>query len=786
MVHIADYAFDGCTSLASVSISSGVTSIGGYAFNGCISLTSVMIPSGVTSIGGYAFDGCSSLSEIEVEPGNSKYRSDGGILYNAEGTELILCPGGKTGTVTIPRDVSSIGLSAFYGCHLVSEIEVEQGNQAYTVADGILYNHDKTELLLYPKGRTGTETIPSGVFVRQSAFAGCSLSEIEVEQGNIHYTVCDGILYDYDGRQIFACPGGKTGVAALPATLTHVDWKIFQYCPGITSYSISNLRYESHDGIIYTNNMTSVLLCPLGFEGEVSVLPGTVVIEECAFGGCVHITSLIVPDTVGMIMPSAFEGFNFFDAENNPILPTADNLAGHRFSGTADRMIMQAEPKMYDLIIQDLDSGTVYAEENIWSDIVEIYLPSAEEFGKPYLAYLDADASGDPYGPGSPIPVSILIETAVGNTVTIYFDTESEEDPPTEYTGNLYANNYVDGDAVSVTFDDTQPNVAMPSLEDIGELGWAKYGYRPDRLNTKADSSGRTFVFGEEVPMGEIPSLAENGVLNVYVIWVKENPLAAEYTVLWKNGNAVFRKYVLSEGAEIVAPSENPVKAEDANYTYRFVNWKGYSDGLTVAADTTFSAVFESVLKSVDTTVPSVEIVQEESDAVILSKGIVDQIVAAAKADGSVNVTFGMGSGKIRMDAGSVSSLTSAEQKVELRKLDESEIAPGMAGEIGDSPVYSVSIGDVRNFAGTLTVSLKYTLKEGENPDDVRIWYIRDDGGFELVPCTYANGYATFETDHLSRYAVMVESTVGMEPVLAAACALLAIMSLFMLATRRR
>ena len=52
---IASYAFDGCTSLTSVTIPDSVTSIGSYAFSGCDSLTSVTIGDGVTSIGIGAF-----------------------------------------------------------------------------------------------------------------------------------------------------------------------------------------------------------------------------------------------------------------------------------------------------------------------------------------------------------------------------------------------------------------------------------------------------------------------------------------------------------------------------------------------------------------------------------------------------------------------------------------------------------------------------------------------------------------------------------------------------------
>ncbi len=38
-----------------------MTGISGGAFRNCSTLTSIAIPSGVTSIGGYSFDGCSGL-----------------------------------------------------------------------------------------------------------------------------------------------------------------------------------------------------------------------------------------------------------------------------------------------------------------------------------------------------------------------------------------------------------------------------------------------------------------------------------------------------------------------------------------------------------------------------------------------------------------------------------------------------------------------------------------------------------------------------------------------------
>ena len=63
---IGNYAFDGCTSLTSVTIPNSVTSIGNYAFFGCTSLTSIEIPDSVTSIGDSAFYGCTSLTSIDI------------------------------------------------------------------------------------------------------------------------------------------------------------------------------------------------------------------------------------------------------------------------------------------------------------------------------------------------------------------------------------------------------------------------------------------------------------------------------------------------------------------------------------------------------------------------------------------------------------------------------------------------------------------------------------------------------------------------------------------------
>ena len=61
---VRDYLFAYCPSLAHVSFSEGLTSIGNSAFDSCTSLALTSLPAGVTSIGIEAFAGCSNLTSI--------------------------------------------------------------------------------------------------------------------------------------------------------------------------------------------------------------------------------------------------------------------------------------------------------------------------------------------------------------------------------------------------------------------------------------------------------------------------------------------------------------------------------------------------------------------------------------------------------------------------------------------------------------------------------------------------------------------------------------------------
>ncbi len=136
---IGSYAFDGCSSLTSVTIPNSVTSIGDHAFDQCSSLTSVTIGNSVTSIGKYAFYFCSGLTSVTIP---NSVTSIGDFAF-------WLCSG--LTSVSIGNSVTSIGSYAFRGCTGLTNL-TSLAVEPPTCGEGVFEEVDKTTCqLLVPE-----------------------------------------------------------------------------------------------------------------------------------------------------------------------------------------------------------------------------------------------------------------------------------------------------------------------------------------------------------------------------------------------------------------------------------------------------------------------------------------------------------------------------------------------------------------------------------------------------------------------------------------------------------
>lgn len=126
-VTIGNQVFYDCTSLKSVVLPEAVT-IGSEVFKNCTVLKDLTISGNCTSIGAEdeePFLGCSALESVTVTSGDGIYSSENGVLYNKDKTAIILYPQAKTDKkYKAPKSVKAIGQSAFYHCQYLESADI--------------------------------------------------------------------------------------------------------------------------------------------------------------------------------------------------------------------------------------------------------------------------------------------------------------------------------------------------------------------------------------------------------------------------------------------------------------------------------------------------------------------------------------------------------------------------------------------------------------------------------------------------------------------------------------
>ena len=97
----------------------GCAGIASGAFSGVTEeIVDVYIPSSITNIEEGAFLGLPYVCKYEVEPGNSMYYTENGVLFADGGACLLAFPAGRIGTYSVPAAVTRFADNAFTGSSL--------------------------------------------------------------------------------------------------------------------------------------------------------------------------------------------------------------------------------------------------------------------------------------------------------------------------------------------------------------------------------------------------------------------------------------------------------------------------------------------------------------------------------------------------------------------------------------------------------------------------------------------------------------------------------------------
>ena len=117
------HCFEDCMRLEYCNLQEGVTTVEGSAFKGCLSLKSLHIPASVSHMPLDAFPPMSEMECLTVAEDNPLYFSKDNILYNKERTKILLvaCKGVK-GEVVLPEGITHLDEHTFSGCQALRSI----------------------------------------------------------------------------------------------------------------------------------------------------------------------------------------------------------------------------------------------------------------------------------------------------------------------------------------------------------------------------------------------------------------------------------------------------------------------------------------------------------------------------------------------------------------------------------------------------------------------------------------------------------------------------------------
>ena len=236
LTEIGMSAFSHCKSLKSVVIPKGVTLISQSAFESCEALSEVTIPYGVTTICSYVFSGCTSLRTINIPESVTVIEA---FAFKYTGLR----------SVTIPRSVTACG-GAFIECEQLTEVRVAADNFHYKSIDGVLYTADGKNLVLYPSGRPDKSfIIPSSVEIVEEFLRCVALESVFIPASVdtfFGFSFCPNlrrVTFSEDCNSVNlgclkleGCPSIES--IALPNGVNGIGSRRFIDCPNLVSVTI--------------------------------------------------------------------------------------------------------------------------------------------------------------------------------------------------------------------------------------------------------------------------------------------------------------------------------------------------------------------------------------------------------------------------------------------------------------------------------------------------------------------------------------------------------------------
>lgn len=262
IVSIADNAFQGCTTMTSVTIPNSVTKIGAEAFKDCTELTTVQMGNGITTVSENCFKSCTKLTTITLSSN----------LKAIENAAFSRCS--ALATLELPEGFTTINAWAFEECSSLTSITFP--STLTEIAGAAFFN------------AAWYNNQPDGVVYAGTVLYKCkgtpAEGNVEIKEGTVSIS-----------NSAFSNCAGITSIT-VPNSVKTIGEDAFRSCTDLTTVTLGNgITQISARTFYFSSKLTSV------------TIPETVtVIGANAFYGCEALPSITLPENLTTIETSAF------------------------------------------------------------------------------------------------------------------------------------------------------------------------------------------------------------------------------------------------------------------------------------------------------------------------------------------------------------------------------------------------------------------------------------------------------------------------------------------------
>lgn len=298
---VGQYAFYQCHNVSGINIGNGLTSIESYTF-GCGKAKSLTIGNKVTTIKSYAFGNSSGLEGTITIPDSVVTIQSNAFPTTLNGIEKI----------EIGKGLTTIPVGFFDNRTSLKEINVSEDNTKLSSEDGVLFNKDKTNLMMYPHAKImESYIVPNTVTsIDSKAFSNTELNNVILNEGLINI-----------GTGAFAY-SKISGNLVIPNSVKTIGTSAFSYCKGLTGDltipdSVTVLGSYAFRGCI-------------NFDGILTIGTGLTNIQNYTFQEDSGFKKTIIGSGVTTISYAAFEGFSDVWINNIPEnVSVNENIGGN-------------------------------------------------------------------------------------------------------------------------------------------------------------------------------------------------------------------------------------------------------------------------------------------------------------------------------------------------------------------------------------------------------------------------------------------------------------------------